>query len=203
MGETTKATGGALSGLGGIGFGIYGIGETHGYLNTTIFIIIAITGIYFTSQYLGSRKIRDTEIVYNPNEFFLVTFLCFVSIVGIYSCYSIYNNEKNIGESVANYAIAMVVAICVIAPCYFTYDIVKNRKDKIILRNTEIEITDNGTKLILQHENILHFTLDGRKITFTFKDKTNNSIDLSELNLNTKDTRKLDADLQKYILKKD
>ena len=97
----------------------------------------------------------------------------------------------------------MVVAICVIAPCYFIYDIVKNRKDKIILRNTEIEITDSGTKLILQHENILHFTLDGRKITFTFKDKTNNSIDLSELNLNTKDTRKLDADLQKYILKKD
>ena len=43
MGETTKATGGALSGLGTIGFGIYGIGETHGYLNTTIFIIIAIT----------------------------------------------------------------------------------------------------------------------------------------------------------------
>ncbi len=74
MGETTKATGGALSGLGTIGFGIYGIGETHGYLNTTIFIIIAITGIYFTSQYLGSRKIRDAEIVYNPNEFFLVTF---------------------------------------------------------------------------------------------------------------------------------
>ena len=203
MKEKTPGIGPSASAIGFIGFGIYGIGETHGYLNTIIFIIIAILGIYLTSQYLGSRKIRDAEIVYNPNEFFLVAFLCFISIVGIYSCYSIYNNENILGETVAADAIVLVVLFSICLPGYFIYTQIKNRKDKIILRETEIEIADNGNTIIIQHEDVLNYSLIKQKLTFSLKNVTNKTIDLAELNLNSRDAEKLNSDLQKNLIKKD
>jgi len=196
--SSDKAKG--LGGLGLIGFGIYGIGEVHGYLNVTIFIVISILLILVTSRFRGSRREKNDLITYNPNEFFILSVLIFITIIGIYSCYIISQSDK-INESIAESAISLVAIIVVLLPSFFIYSFLKNRNDKITLNKLKFTIIDDGKTVEYSYSDIKSYQLKGSKLSLDLIDADNKTFDLSELNLNRSDIKKLDVDLQTRIKK--
>jgi len=83
MSKATGATGG-IAGLGAIGFGVYGIGQVHGFVNMTIFIVGAIISLFIVYRLSGSRKKKNECIVYNQNEVFMVAVLALIITSGLY-----------------------------------------------------------------------------------------------------------------------
>ena len=77
MSKVKGATGG-IAGLGAIGYGIYGIGQVHGYMNMIIFTIGSIIALLIVYRLSGSRKIKQDCVVYNQNELFMVTVLILI-----------------------------------------------------------------------------------------------------------------------------
>ena len=62
MSKVKGATGG-IAGLGAIGYGIYGIGQVHGYMNMIIFTIGSIIALLIVYRLSGSRKIKQDCVV--------------------------------------------------------------------------------------------------------------------------------------------
>ncbi len=199
LGTAANATGGGLSGLGIIGLGIYGIGKVHGYLNVIIFVAVSILLLYLTSRFMGSRKQKKGLIVYNPNEIFIVSFLFFIVLIGLYSCYSIYLSESELGESIARYAITIVVIIVIVLPLFTMNYYLNNRNDNIIIGNTSIIIVDNERSTEFNFNDILSYQIKDSKLLLNLKEIGNKTIDLSELNLNRRDIEKLNTDIQMRI----
>ena len=139
----SSSVGSGLSAIGTLGFGIYGIGQVHGYLNVFLFVIVSTMLLIIASKFMGSRKQKKGNIVYNPNEFFLISLLFFIVVIGLYSCYSIYLNESELGESITSYSLILVVLIVVVIPIFMISSYIKNINDKIIIGNSSIVITDN------------------------------------------------------------
>jgi len=189
-----------LGGLGIIGFGIYGIGEVHGYLNVTIFIVISILLILVTSRFMGSRREKQDLIIYNPNEFFIISVLIFITIIGIYSCYIISQSDK-ISETIAEYAIVTVAIIVVLLPVFVAFSYFRNSFDKITLNKLKFTIIDDGKTAEYSYSDIKSYQLKGSKLSLELIDADNKTFDLSELNLNSRDIKKLDVDLQTRIKK--
>ena len=199
LGTTASATGGGLSGLGIIGLGIYGIGKVHGYLNVIIFVAISISLLYLTSRFMGSRKQKKDFIVYNPNEIFIVSFLFFIVLIGLYSCYSIYLSERELGESITSYAIVIVGIIVIALPLFTINSYLKNRNDNIVIGNTSIVIADNERSTEFNFNDIQSYQIKDSKLLLNLKEIGNKTIDLSELNLNRRDIEKLNTDIQMRI----
>jgi hypothetical protein len=199
LGTTASATGGGLSGLGIIGLGIYGIGKVHGYLNVIIFVAISISLLYLTSRFMGSRKQKKDFIVYNPNEIFIVSFLFFIVLIGLYSCYSIYLSERELGESITSYAIVIVGIIVIALPLFTINSYLKNRNDNIVIGNTSIVIADNERSTEFNFNDIQSYQIKDSKLLLNLKEIGNKTIDLSELNLNSRDIEKLNTDIQMRI----
>jgi hypothetical protein len=199
LGTAANATGGGLSGLGIIGLGIYGIGKVHGYLNVIIFVAVSILLLYLTSRFMGSRMQKKGLIVYNPNEIFIVSFLFFIVLIGLYSCYSIYLSESELGESIARYAITIVVIIVIVLPLFTMNYYLNNRNDNIIIGNTSIIIVDNERSTEFNFNDILSYQIKDSKLLLNLKEIGNKTIDLSELNLNRRDIEKLNTDIQMRI----
>jgi hypothetical protein len=190
------ATGGGLSGLGMIGLGIYGIGEVHGYLNVIIFVSISISLLFLTSKFMGSRKQKKELIVYNPNEIFILSLLFFLVLIGLYSCYSIYQSESKLGESITSYAIIIVGIIGIALPIFTMNSYLKNRNDNIVIGSKSIVISDNEKSIEFVFSDILSYKIQDSKLLFSIETIGNKAIDLSELNLNKRDIEKLNTDLQ-------
>jgi len=199
LGTAANATGGGLSGLGIIGLGIYGIGKVHGYLNVIIFVAVSILLLYLTSRFMGSRMQKKGLIVYNPNEIFIVSFLFFIVLIGLYSCYSIYLSESELGESIARYAITIVVIFVIVLPLFTMNYYLNNRNDNIIIGNTSIIIVDNERSTEFNFNDILSYQIKDSKLLLNLKEIGNKTIDLSELNLNRRDIEKLNTDIQMRI----
>jgi len=199
LGTAANATGGGLSGLGIIGLGIYGIGKVHGYLNVIIFVAVSILLLYLTSRFMGSRMQKKGLIVYNPNEIFIVSFLFFIVLIGLYSCYSIYLSESELGESIARYAIIIVVIFVIVLPLFTMNYYLNNRNDNIIIGNTSIIIVDNERSTEFNFNDILSYQIKDSKLLLNLKEIGNKTIDLSELNLNRRDIEKLNTDIQMRI----
>jgi hypothetical protein len=187
--------------IGTIGFGIYGIGQVHGYLDVFLFVIVSTLLLMLTSKFMGSRKQKKSNIVYNPNEFFMISLLFFIVLIGLYSCYSIYLKESDLGESIASYAIVLVLIIVIGVPIFLIYSYMKNINDKIIIGISSIVITDNTKSTEFNFNDIQSFRIVKTMLILEIKQKGKESIDLSELNLNSRDIKKLDFDLVTRIKK--
>jgi hypothetical protein len=197
--KIASATGGSLSGLGMFGLGIYGIGMVHGYMNVFLFIVLSTLLLFLTSKFMGSRKQKKGLIVYNPNEFFIVSLLLFIILIGIYSCYSIYLSESELGKSITTYAIVIVGFIVIALPLFVINSYLKNRNDKIIIGNTSIVIVDNKQSIEFDFNDIFTYQINDSKLLLNLKEIGNKTIDLNELNLNKRDIEKLKLDLQTRI----
>lgn len=196
---SATATGGGLSGLGMIGLGIYGIGEVHGYFNVAIFVSTSILLLFLTSKFMGSRKQKKGLVVYNPNEIFIISFLFFMVLMGLYSCFSIYQSENKLGESITSYAIVIVAIVLITLPLFVINSYYKNRNDNITIDNTSIIISDDKKLLEFKIIDILSYQINGTKLLLNLKEIGNKTIDLSELNLNSRDIKKLNIDIETRI----
>jgi hypothetical protein len=153
------------------------------------------------SKFMGSRKQKKGNIVYNPNEFFLISLLFFIVLIGLYSCYSIYLNESELGESITSYSLILVVLIVIVIPIFMISSYIKNINDKIIIGNSSIVITDNIKSTEFNFSDIQSYQIGNSILNLEIKEIGNTSIDLSELNLNSRDIKKLDFDLVTRINK--
>jgi hypothetical protein len=196
---SATATSGGISGLGMIGLGIYGIGEIHGYFNVAVFIFSSILLLFLTSRFMGSRKQKKELIMYNPNEIFIVSFLFFMVLMGLYSCYSIFHSENKLGESITAYAIVIVAIALIVLPLVVINSYYKNRKDNITIGSTSIIISDDENIVEYKIIDILSYHINGTKLSLNLKEIGNKTIDLSELNLNRRDIKKLNIDIETRV----
>ncbi len=200
MSKIKGATGG-LAGIGAIGFGLYGIGEVHGYMNMVIFIVVAIVAVLTVHRLSGSRKKKNDCIVYNQNELFMVTILLLILTTGLYSTYRIYQNQNKLGESITSDAIVIVLIFAIILPGLFALSILKNRNDKIIITPNKLTIFDNKTTHEFLFDELDSYQIANSKLVLNFKEKEKITFKLDELNLNTKDIKLLDLDLKASVIK--
>lgn len=197
----TSTVGNGLSAIGALGLGIYGIGQVHGYFNVFLFVTVSTLLLIITSKFMGSRKQKNGNIVYNPNEFFIISILVFIVLIGLYSCFSIYSKENELGEDITGYSILLVVLFVIVMPIFGLYSYVKNINDKIIIGNSTIIITDNLNSTEFKFEDIQSYQIQNSKLVLEIKETGNTSFDLRDLNLNSRDIKKLELDLFTSIKK--
>ena len=200
MSKIKGATGG-VAGLGAIGFGLYGIGKVHGYMNMVIFIVVAIVAVLTVHRLSGSRKKKTDCIVYNQNELFMVTILLLILTTGLYSSYKIYQNQNKLGESITSDAIVIVLIFAIVLPGLFALSILKNRNDKIIITPNKLTIVDNKTTHEFLFDELNSYQIEKSKLVLHFREKEKMTFKLDELNLNKKDIRSLDLDLEACLIK--
>jgi hypothetical protein len=201
MSKATGATGG-IAGLGAIGFGVYGIGQVHGFVNMTIFIVGAIISLFIVYRLSGSRKKKNECIVYNQNEVFMVAVLALIITSGLYSAFRIYQKQNELGESMTGDAIGIVFIFAIIFPGLYAFSILKNRNDKIIITPNNLKIVDNNTTHEFLFEDLDSYEIANSKLVLYFKEKDKITFKLDELNLNAKDIKLLDLDLKASVIKR-
>jgi len=201
MSKAKGATGG-LAGLGAIGFGVYGIGQVHGFINMTIFIVGAIISLFIVYRLSGSRKKKNEFIVYNQNEVYMVAVLVLIITSGLYSAFSIYQKQNELGESITGDAIVIVFIFAIILPGLYAYSILKNRNDKIIITPTKLTIIDNKKTYEFLLEDLDSYQIANSKLILYVKEKEKMTFKLDELNLNAKDIKLLDLDLKASVIKR-
>ena len=200
MSKATGATGG-IAGLGAIGFGVYGIGQVHGFVNMTIFIVGAIISLFIVYRLSGSRKKKNECIVYNQNEVFMVAVLALIITSGLYSAFRIYQKQNELGESMTGDAIGIVFIFAIIFPGLYAFSILKNRNDKIIITPNNLKIVDNNTTYEFLFDDLDYFALKF-VAGYRFREKEKITFKLDELNLNAKDIKSLDLDLKASVIKR-
>lgn len=201
MSKAKGATGG-IAGLGAIGYGIYGIGQVHGYMNMIIFTIGSIIALLIVYRLSGSRKIKQDCVVYNQNELFMVTVLILIISTGLYSTYKIYQNQNELGETITSNAFVIVFIFAILLPGLFAFSILQNRNDKIIITKNNICIVDNETTHDFLFDDLDSYQIANSKLVLNFKEKEKITFKLDELNLNAKDIKLLDLDLKASVIKR-
>lgn len=197
----TKETTGGISAVAALGYGIYGIGKVHGFLNMSIFVIGASLALFLVYRFTGARKKKEDSIVYNLNESFILTVLGLIVSTGIYSSFRIYMSQNELGENVASYAIVIVCVFVIILPAIYGFLLLNNRNDKIIVTKNNLSITDNNKTYNLQFSDIESYQIKNSKLVIEQKGEDEISIKLEDLNLNSRDIKLLDNDLNTYIAK--
>jgi hypothetical protein len=192
---------GGIAGLGAIGFGIYGIGQVHGYVNMIIFIIGAIISLILAYKFSGSRKKKGDCIVYNQNELFMITVLVLILTTGLYSTFRILQDTNKLGESITGYSIVMVLIFAILLPGFYAFPILKNRNDKIIITPKNLTIVDNKTTHEFLFEDLDSYQITNSNLVINLKNKEKITFKLDDLNLYSNDINSLDVDLRTCLIK--
>jgi len=201
--SNVKGIGGGLTGLLSLGCSIYAIGKVHGYINISIFILVSFLALYLVYRFVGSRKKKQEVIIYNLNETFILTVLIFILLMGLYSCYRIYQSESELGETIAEYAITWVLVVVVFLPGFFAYSFLSNRNDKLTITTNTLSILDDKNIFEFNLFDIISYQIKGSKLVLKLKEKEKKEFDLSEINLSSTDIKKLDLDLQERLKKEE
>ena len=131
----------------------------------------------------------------------MVTILLLILTTGLYSSYKIYQNQNKLGESITSDAIVIVLIFAIVLPGLFALSILKNRNDKIIITPNKLTIFDNKTTHEFLFDELNSYQIEKSKLVLHFREKEKMTFKLDELNLNKKDIRSLDLDLEACLIK--